>query len=287
MLRKRRLDNSLTTLSKRRLVQDATDTCPGAKPDLSEDEPLTSRAAKKAVTSGPEAAGDDSSADSSEDEPLTSRAAQKAVTSGPEAAGDDSSADLSEDKPLTSRAAQTAVASGPEAARDDSSADSSEDEPLTSRAAQKAGEVAMAKKVAMEKKPNLYDALRHFRTQRSITLSVPPYCVFQNTVLDAIVATRPHTSKELLALKGVGPKMLADVGAEVLKLVMSLPAPSGNGHASTSRESTGWFPKTKYEKKYGKKWVRKKKHKPKMGATAAGTHSRSRGKKKTPPIIVD
>ena len=52
--------------------------------------------------------------------------------------------------------------------------DSSEDEPITSRFAQTLREVGTAKKVDMAKKPGLYDALRHFRTQRSIALLLPP-----------------------------------------------------------------------------------------------------------------
>ncbi|HIB78468.1 MAG TPA: hypothetical protein EYO58_12875, partial [Flavobacteriales bacterium] len=48
-----------------------------------------------------------------------------------------------------------------------------------------------------------------------------PYCVFDNKTMEAIVLACPQTAKELLAIKGIGPKKLKDYGDDILQICAS------------------------------------------------------------------
>ena len=65
----------------------------------------------------------------------------------------------------------------------------------------------------------LYDALRAWRSQRAKTDRVPPYVVFHDKTLAAIVATKPRNLRSLSKLPGVGATKLERYGDEVVALV--------------------------------------------------------------------
>ena len=67
--------------------------------------------------------------------------------------------------------------------------------------------------------PELYDALREWRTERAKEQSLPAYCVFTDATLIAIGEARPADLAELGGISGVGKAKLDRYGAEVLTLL--------------------------------------------------------------------
>jgi DNA helicase-2/ATP-dependent DNA helicase PcrA len=65
----------------------------------------------------------------------------------------------------------------------------------------------------------LYDRLRQWRKARAQADGVPAYVVFPDTTLTALVAARPLSRKELLAVSGVGPAKMDLYGGELLELI--------------------------------------------------------------------
>ena len=65
----------------------------------------------------------------------------------------------------------------------------------------------------------LFDRLRAWRTRTAKALGVPAFVVFADATLLAIAVARPGSEEALLEVKGVGPRKLADHGAEVLAIV--------------------------------------------------------------------
>jgi ATP-dependent DNA helicase RecQ len=65
----------------------------------------------------------------------------------------------------------------------------------------------------------LFDCLRAWRTRTAKALGVPAFVVFADATLVAIASARPGSVEALLEVKGVGPRKLADYGAEVLAIV--------------------------------------------------------------------
>jgi ATP-dependent DNA helicase RecQ len=66
---------------------------------------------------------------------------------------------------------------------------------------------------------NLRTALRSYRAAQARKRGWKPYQVFDNGTLGRIVATRPATLDDLLAIKGMGDKRVSRYGAELLGLV--------------------------------------------------------------------
>ncbi len=62
-------------------------------------------------------------------------------------------------------------------------------------------------------------ALKAFRSREARRNRYKPYQVFPNAVIDAIVATRPHTAKELMELEGMGPTRVRRYSQAILELV--------------------------------------------------------------------
>jgi superfamily II DNA helicase RecQ len=65
----------------------------------------------------------------------------------------------------------------------------------------------------------LFQALRAWRLEEARSHEVPPYVVFQDTVLRAIASQRPRTLEALDEIKGIGPAKLERYGAAVIGLV--------------------------------------------------------------------
>jgi ATP-dependent DNA helicase RecQ len=66
-------------------------------------------------------------------------------------------------------------------------------------------------------------ALRNFRSREARRKRYKPYQVFPNAVLDAIVATRPRSAKDLLAIDGMGPTRVRRYSQAILELVQQHP----------------------------------------------------------------
>jgi superfamily II DNA helicase RecQ len=67
--------------------------------------------------------------------------------------------------------------------------------------------------------PELYEALRSWRTRVAAEHGVPAYLVFHDRHLQMIAARRPSDLGELAACQGVGPAKLERYGDDVLDLV--------------------------------------------------------------------
>ncbi|MBW8805701.1 MAG: ATP-dependent DNA helicase UvrD2, partial [Catenulisporales bacterium] len=72
--------------------------------------------------------------------------------------------------------------------------------------------------------PELYEALREWRSARAKEQKLPAYCVFTDATLIAIGEARPATPGELTRIAGVGKAKLDRYGAEVLELITAHPA---------------------------------------------------------------
>ena len=61
--------------------------------------------------------------------------------------------------------------------------------------------------------------LKDLRTRIAREAGRPPYQVFHDATLDALIEQRPQTSEALLEVHGIGPKKLAEIGAELLATI--------------------------------------------------------------------
>jgi ATP-dependent DNA helicase RecQ len=66
---------------------------------------------------------------------------------------------------------------------------------------------------------SLFEALRAWRAGAAKARGVPAFVVFGDATLAAIAAARPSCEEALLEVKGVGPRKLAEHGAQVLDIV--------------------------------------------------------------------
>jgi len=76
---------------------------------------------------------------------------------------------------------------------------------------------------ASPKATGLRGALRNFRSREARRKRYKPYQVFPNAVLDAIVATRPRSAKDLLEIDGMGPTRVRRYSQAILELVQQHP----------------------------------------------------------------
>lgn len=67
--------------------------------------------------------------------------------------------------------------------------------------------------------PKLYNALRLWRKEESLRLNLPAYTILQQKALLGIANTLPTGSKELLAIPGIGKKVIERYGVKLLELV--------------------------------------------------------------------
>ena len=61
------------------------------------------------------------------------------------------------------------------------------------------------------------EALRVWRRSEAKRRAVPAFCIFNDRVLQTIAAKRPGTDHELLAIPGVGLRMVANYSAEIYR----------------------------------------------------------------------
>ncbi|HYQ81569.1 MAG TPA: HRDC domain-containing protein, partial [Anaeromyxobacteraceae bacterium] len=71
--------------------------------------------------------------------------------------------------------------------------------------------------------PELFERLRALRRRLADARGVPAFLVFHDSTLRAIAAARPAGEEALRAVPGIGPRKLADYGAEVLAVVRGRP----------------------------------------------------------------
>ena len=69
---------------------------------------------------------------------------------------------------------------------------------------------------------DLYQALREWRLGVARERGVAAFVVFANRTLEEIARSQPHSESELLAIRGVGPRKLAEYGRDVIALVASV-----------------------------------------------------------------
>jgi DNA helicase-2/ATP-dependent DNA helicase PcrA len=65
----------------------------------------------------------------------------------------------------------------------------------------------------------LYERLRQWRTERAREEEIAAFMVFSNATLEEIATRRPRSTRELLAVSGVGKEKLHKYGEELLELV--------------------------------------------------------------------
>ncbi|MFE2072677.1 DNA helicase RecQ [Streptomyces misionensis] len=82
-----------------------------------------------------------------------------------------------------------------------------------------------------------FEALRTWRTGQAREQGVPPYIIFNDATLRAIVSQMPRSIRELATVSGVGEKKLATYGEEVLAVLASLDGPAAPAAASAPDEA--------------------------------------------------
>ena len=69
--------------------------------------------------------------------------------------------------------------------------------------------------------PVLLKALKAWRTSEARKRSVPPFTILQNRGLQSIAAVKPTNEADLLAVPGVGPRIVERYGQQLLKIIQS------------------------------------------------------------------
>ncbi len=85
-----------------------------------------------------------------------------------------------------------------------------------------------------ETDPVLWDALRARRLQLAKAQGVPPYVVFHDATLAAMVERRPRTLSEFAELSGVGERKLAAYGDDFLEVILAHVDEDRESHAPTT-----------------------------------------------------
>lgn len=67
--------------------------------------------------------------------------------------------------------------------------------------------------------PKLYKALQAWRREKATELKVPPHFIMHNATVIALANHKPTTSKELLAIPGIGKKVLSAFGKELMEIL--------------------------------------------------------------------
>ena len=65
----------------------------------------------------------------------------------------------------------------------------------------------------------LREALRRYRLSQARLREIPPFAVFSDAVLDALVEDRPQSRQGFLAIRGLGPAKWAQYGADILEKI--------------------------------------------------------------------
>ena len=91
-------------------------------------------------------------------------------------------------------------------------------------------------------------ALKAFRTRRANELSTPPYCVFTNAELDALVAACPRSTAELSRIKGFGASKVSKFGDDIVSICssgLSRPPPNALAAAAAATATGSAVPPAK------------------------------------------
>ena len=67
--------------------------------------------------------------------------------------------------------------------------------------------------------PELYNSIKRWRYELATEKGLPPYTILQQKALLGIVNTLPSNSRELLAIPGIGKKVIENYGSVLLELV--------------------------------------------------------------------
>ena len=70
------------------------------------------------------------------------------------------------------------------------------------------------------KDPKLYKALQAWRREKAAQLKVPPHFIMHNATIVALTNHKPTTAKELMAIPGIGKKVLSAFGTELLEILL-------------------------------------------------------------------
>lgn len=65
----------------------------------------------------------------------------------------------------------------------------------------------------------LRERLRRYRTTQARLREIPPYAVFSDSVLNALVEEQPQDHRSFLAIRGLGPSKWAQYGIEILAII--------------------------------------------------------------------
>ena len=68
----------------------------------------------------------------------------------------------------------------------------------------------------------LIESLKKYRMNKAQEKNLPPYYIFNDITLNEIIAYKPTTIEELLAIKGFGPKKCDWYGEDILDIIRSL-----------------------------------------------------------------
>ncbi|SED36618.1 ATP-dependent DNA helicase RecQ [Streptomyces misionensis] len=82
-----------------------------------------------------------------------------------------------------------------------------------------------------------FEALRAWRTGQAREQGVPPYIIFNDATLRAIVSLMPRSIRELATVSGVGEKKLVTYGEEVLSVLASVDGPAAPAAAPVPEEA--------------------------------------------------
>ena len=67
--------------------------------------------------------------------------------------------------------------------------------------------------------PELYETLRLWRKSKTEEFNVPAFTIMHQKTMLEIIRHLPKTEKQLLAINGIGKKMLEKYGVEILSIV--------------------------------------------------------------------
>jgi ATP-dependent DNA helicase RecQ len=97
------------------------------------------------------------------------------------------------------------------------------------------GKTARSTTFTSESDTALWEALRARRLQLARAQGVPPYVVFHDATLAAMVEHRPRTLEELSHISGVGERKLAAYGQDFLEVLIAHTAETGESLASATQ----------------------------------------------------
>ena len=67
--------------------------------------------------------------------------------------------------------------------------------------------------------PELFEQLRNYRTEKAGELEIPPFMIFSQKVLYALVTYLPTDAASLKLINGLGPRKITQFGAEIAELI--------------------------------------------------------------------